>query len=283
MPREVGWYGLRGPYGLMPIEAFWYIRIKGLGFDAPLSLSSRVRWLDEHPRALDLLDINRVCETAHVKRLLSDQQLAQCRELNVDYTLSLDDEGGARLQRVSYDSPVILQSEVGLLSWSIASDADAPVGFELDLRMARRTGPGAAYEEDVVARVEDFEDLTPFSERWLEESCEHQWRAEPGRSGEQCLVYEVTNNSATAQGHSAIGRSFDPPISLTEHEAIGFWIRCDGKGEWLKFQLVDADGNLAVYPVQASFDGWGYVEITEPSPFHDLDYSRITGMIVYYQ
>jgi len=283
MPREVGWYGLTGAYGWMSTEAFWYIRIKGLGFDAPLSLSSRVRWLDEHPRALDLLDINRVCETAHVQRLLSDEQLAQCRELDVDYTLALDDEGGARLQRVTYDPPVTLGSEVGLLSWSISSDAAAPVGFELDLRMARRTGPGAAYEEDVVARVEDFEDLEPFEEKWVLEDCTHEWRAEPGRSGEQCLVYEATNNSATAQGHSGMGRAFDPPLSLPEHESVGFWVRCDGKGEWIKFQLLDADGGVAVYPVRASFDGWSYVEIAAPTPFRDLDYSRITGMIVYYQ
>ena len=229
----------------MPLEAFWYIRIKGLGYDAPLSLSTRVAWLDEHPRALDLLDISRVCETAHVQRLLTEEQLARCRELNVDYTLSLDDRGGARLQRVSYDPMVELPSEAGKLAWNISSEAEVPIDFELDLRVARRTGAGAAYNEDVIAHIEDFEDLTPFEERWLRTDCTHRWRAEPGKSGKQCLVYEVTNNSASPGGYSGMGRSFDPPLNLPEHAAVGFWVRCDGKGEWIKFQFVDDKGGVA--------------------------------------
>ena len=43
------------------------------------------------------------------------------------------------------------------------------------------------------------------------------------------------------------------------------------------------DGGVAVYPVRASFEGWSYVEITQPNPLRDLDFSRITQMIVYYQ
>lgn len=164
-----------------------------------------------------------------------------------------------------------------------APKGDAPTGFDLDLRVARKRGSGVAYETDTVAKVEDFEDLSVFGEKWLRQECTHDWRAEQGKSGEECLVCEVTNRSSDADGYSEMGRGFYPPLSLPDHRALGFWVKSDGKGEWIKFQLLDGNGGLAVYPVRASFWGWGYVEITQPTPFRGLDYSNIVGMVVYFQ
>lgn len=282
LPREVGWYGLKGPYGWMPMDAFRYVRHKGLGFDAPLSLSARVEWLEEHPRAMDLLDISRRCEIAHVERHLTDEQLARARELDVDYLLEPVGNDGVRLREVSYDSVRDVTGEAGRLSMMIESDADGPVPFELDLRLVRKGGAGEAYD-DVVAEIEDFESIARFREAWVRDGCSHEWRAGEGRTGAQCLEYEISNTSNTPNGYSGIQIDFEEPISVGEHAAVGFWVRGDRKGEWIKFQLRDADGNLAVYPVLVDFEGWAYLEIEQPDPFRDLDYSRITGMIVYYQ
>ncbi len=282
LPREVGWYGLHGAYGWLPLDAFRYIRDKGLGFDAPLSLSSRVAWLDEHPRGADLLDISRRCETAHVERRLTEEQLAQCRELDADYLLELVSDDAVRLQRVSYDPVREVSGEAGRLTLTIESESAEPVPFELDLRLVKVGGAGAAYG-DVVAEVEEFEDVSGHSEAWLGPDCSHRWWAEEGKTGEQCLVYESTNASATTRGYSGITRDFAEPISVSEHAAVGFWVRGDGKGEWIKFQLRDADGGLAAYPVQVTFDGWAYIEIDRPNPDRGLDFSRIVGITIYYQ
>ena len=282
MPREVGWYGLKGAYGWLPMDAMRYIRHKGLGFDAPLSLSANVAWLEKHPRAIDMLDVSRRCEIAHVQRRLTEDQLEQCRELDADYLLELVGDDAVRLQRVSYDPTRDVSGEAGRLALTINSESAEPVPFELDLRLQRMRGAGAAYD-DVVEEIDEFEDPGVYSEAWLEADCTHQWRAGEGKTGEQCLVYEITNESKTADGYSGIKRFFDPPIDLGEHAAMGFWVRGDGKGESIKFQLRDADGGLAVYPVAVNFTGWAYVEIDTPNPFRGLDFSRIVGTIIYYQ
>ncbi len=282
LPREVGWYGLKGPYGWMPLVAFRYVRHKGLGFNAPLSLSARVDWLDNHPRGMDLLDISRRCEIAHVERRLTEAQLERLRELNVDYLLELVGDDRARLRRVSYDPMREATGEKGRLALSVDSDAERPVPFELDLRLTKKGGAGEAYD-DAVTRIEDFEDISGFQEAWVRDGCTHRWRAGEGKTGKQCLVYEVTNETDNVNGYSGIQLDFDETISVRDHEAMGFWVRGDANGEWIKFQLRDADGGLAVYPVRVSFDGWAYIEIERPDPFRELDFSRITDMIVYYQ
>lgn len=62
------------------------------------------------------------------------------------------------------------------------------------------------------------------------------------------------------------GKRFDPLLDISGQQALGVWIKGDGKGEWLNFQL-RGQGRFFTYSdfyVPVDFTGWRYVELLEP-------------------
>lgn len=61
-------------------------------------------------------------------------------------------------------------------------------------------------------------------------------------------------------------KTFDPPLNLSNHQGLGVWVRGDGKGEVLNFQLRSPShitGAVAERYVVVDFEGWRYFELVE--------------------
>ncbi|MBT7060667.1 MAG: hypothetical protein HN976_36580 [Lentisphaerae bacterium] len=63
-----------------------------------------------------------------------------------------------------------------------------------------------------------------------------------------------------------IGKHFGSLLDITGQQALGVWIKGDGKGEWLNLQM-RGQGRFFTYSdfyVPIDFTGWRYVELLEP-------------------
>ncbi len=61
-------------------------------------------------------------------------------------------------------------------------------------------------------------------------------------------------------------KTFDPQLKLSTHQGLGVWVRGDGKGEVLNFQLQSPShitGGKAERYVIVDFEGWRYFELVE--------------------
>ena len=93
-------------------------------------------------------------------------------------------------------------------------------------------------------------------------------------------MYTADSTLAAAGGWSAIGKQFDPPLDLSAHRAIGFWLRGDGRGGSFKLQLGDSRGATDYY-ITNDFEGWRYQQLARPAQ-DPIDYSHVTSLTLYY-
>jgi hypothetical protein len=100
------------------------------------------------------------------------------------------------------------------------------------------------------------------------------------REGKRYAIYTATSTQPGVGGWSAIGRQFDPPVDLSWHRGIGFWLRGDGHGGAFKLQLRDERGATDYY-ITNDFTGWRYQQLARPAK-DPIDYSQVRSLTLYY-
>ncbi|NOY79522.1 MAG: hypothetical protein GXP31_00815 [Kiritimatiellaeota bacterium] len=80
-----------------------------------------------------------------------------------------------------------------------------------------------------------------------------------------------------------VGKRFTPELDLGERKALGCWVRGDGSGAVLNFQVRSAGRffSLADHYVVLDFEGWRYIEMIEPESDRHAQYSWPYGRAVY--
>ena len=89
-----------------------------------------------------------------------------------------------------------------------------------------------------------------------------------------------TAKATRAGGWSARGRHFAKHLDLTSTTHIGFWIKGDGLGETLYFQLRDAKGAHFDMKTAITFTGWRFASF--PLQKRDFDFAAVEYLILYY-
>jgi len=96
-------------------------------------------------------------------------------------------------------------------------------------------------------------------------------------AGEPSIALTVANATAAPTASWAkAGIRFDPPRNLAATQALGVWIRGDGKGEILNFQLKSPEhitGGIGEHYVMVGFTGWRYIELIETTADDYAHYS----------
>ena len=96
--------------------------------------------------------------------------------------------------------------------------------------------------------------------------------------GQGSLRY--TAKAGGAGGWSARGRHFATHLDLNSYSHIGFWIKGDGLGETLYFQLRDSKGAHFDMKTAITFTGWRFVNFELRK--RDVDFAAIEYLILYY-
>lgn len=288
MPLDIGWYYVYDP--AVTADQFEYILQRCVGFNSSISVQTNPTQLRAHPEAGRIFDLVHLYDQLRHSGQVSDATQALLREPKREYRY-LDDP--PRLRRIQYgpweDGPIAREEP-------LAGDG-AVLGF--DLRCGGLTRPGPAYESAEAVMLESFDDLAPYRNGPAEgpvtevttdaiggclPGVTQSLSLAPGEgpTGGTCGRYTATSTLPGPDGWSAAGRQFDPPLDLSFHQAIGFWLKGDGNGGAFKLQL--QGGGATDYYITNDFTEWRYVQVlrpTEPQPSL-VDYSQITGLMFYY-
>jgi hypothetical protein len=315
MPLDIGWY-----YGYDPnatADMFEYVLGATVGYDASMSFQVSVGAAQKHPFTGDILDMIRRYEqlrlsgrvdSAMKERLRIDPQLGgektpeereKLLDLRRDYRL-LGEEGKEVFQRVVY-SPwrEITTADEAQAGWPIqVGTGPARVGIQVHALPGPWLNPGPAYHASDAVVLESFDDLAPYLRQPVARTNVQliepdqggstfpgvtqrlELRRDEAREGESYAVYTAASTLPGENGWSAIGRQFSPPLDLSWHKGIGFWMRGDGQGGAFKLQLRDTKGAMDYY-ITNNFTGWRYQQLSRPAQ-DPIDYSQVHSLTIYY-
>ena len=159
---------------------------------------------------------------------------------------------------VDYDDPQALTLE----------SFDDPAPYEM--------GNGNEFEKYVIGGGKELAACGPVRTGVTQTFVSSPEGARVGR----CGVYSATN-AAGPGGWCAKGKRFSPTLDLTGQQALAFWLRGDGQGETLRFQLRDVNGAPADWLLPIDFTGWR-LQVLRTADRPDFDWARTEYLILYF-
>jgi hypothetical protein len=294
MPVDIGWYYVYDPE--VTADQFDYILQKCLGFNASISVQTSPAHLGVHPEMGPIFDLVNTYERLRLSGQVPTEVSQLLREPRREYRLL---RSPLRLRRTVFGP----WTEVAGGAPEVQFQVEPPVAgtrLGLQVRCGGLVAPGPAYRAADAVVLETFDDLGPYVADAANQSAtvavgqggqaatspgvtQEFKLVEGGPEGGRCASYTATNPHAGSGGWSCVGRRFDPPLDLTAHRGIGFWLKGDGKGGLFKLQ-VRQGGNATDYYVPNNFTAWRYLQLVrpdQPQP-HVVDYSRIDYLLFYY-
>jgi len=315
MPLDIGWY-----YGYDPAatpDMYEYVLGGTIGYDSSMSFQVSVDAAAAHPFTGEILDLiaryeklrlsGRVPEAMRARLRIDPalggakkpEERAKLLDHRREYRL-LESEGREVFQRVVYDGwHEVKPQDERSGAWPVAvKEGPARLGFQVHVQPGPWLAPGPSYRSPEALVLEPFDDLAPYtsdpknrrdvqaigpgeSGSVLPGVTQRIELGEEGaKEGKRFAVYTATSTLSTPAGWSVIGKSFDPPLDLSWHRGIGFWLRGDGRGGLFKLQLRDDKGATDYY-VANDYAGWRYQQLARPKK-DPIDYSKVRGLLFYY-
>ena len=315
MPLDIGWY-----YGYdrdATPDMYEYVLGATIGYDSSMSFQVSPAAAAKHPFTPEILDLIARYEKLRLSGRVDDemkarlridpvlsgkkelQQRAELLDHRREYRL-LDSEGREVFQRVIYGPWHEVTAADGQANvWPVeVKQGPARIGIQINARGGAWLTPGQSYGADDATVLETFDDMAPYTRDARERK--EVYVIGPGeagavlpgvtqrlestdrdaREGGRCAVYTAESSLADAGGWSAIGKQFDPPLDISAHRAIGFWLRGDGRGGSFKLQLGDGSGAVDYY-ISNDFTVWRYQQLVRPAK-DTIDYSKVSRLTFYY-
>ncbi len=313
MPLDIGWY-----YGYDPnctLDMYEYVLGATIGYDSSMSFQVSLDAARKHPFTGDILD----CIARYERLRLSDRVPAEMRErLRIEPALAgektpeeraklldirreyrlLGPEGEEIFQRVIYTPWQEVNAAVPeSAQWRVRVPiGPARVGVQLHALPGPWTAPGPSWNAPGAVTLETFDDLAPYVPGAAAgvtaiahgeagatlEGVTQQFAlsTDDPREGASCAVYSAQSALSTDSGWTVIGKSFTPPLDLSNHRAIGFWLRGDSRGGSFKLQLLDG-AKAADFYIVNNYTGWRYHQLPRPEP-DPIDYAQVSRLNLYY-
>lgn len=316
MPLDIGWYYGYDPNAT--IDMYEYVLGATIGYDASMSFQVSVDAAARHPFTNEILDCIARYEKLRLSARVPEEMKARLRidpilggkktpeeraaimEHRREYRL-LGSQGREVFQRVIYEpwQEVNTAEKKSLELPVVVKEGPARLGFQIHVQSSGAwLAAGPAYHAADAILLENFDDLAPYvADSSTRSEVKVIGPGESGavsagvsqrfelseqgvREGKRFAVYTAVSTQAEPAGWSAIGKRFDPPLDISQHRGIGFWLRGDGRGGAFKLQLTDGKGATDYY-VANDYVGWRYQQL--PRPERDpIDYSQVRTLMFYY-
>lgn len=315
MPLDIGWY-----YGYdtsCTPDMYEYILGATIGYDSSMSFQVSLDAASKHPFTGEILDLISRYERLRLSGRVPEAMRALLRvdpalggvktpeeragllDMRREYRLVKKD-GNDVFQRVVYGPwHEITGTETAACSWPVrVTDGPAAVGVQFHVQPGPWLEAGPAYHVAEAVTLESFDTLAPYlkvpgeTEPVLDAAngtagstlagVAHHIRISEtdARAGGRCAVYTAENTLDANTGWSVFGKSFNPPLNLSAHQAIGFWLKGDGKGGLFKLQMLDGV-KAADFYITNDYEGWRYHQIPRPET-DPIDYSLVRVLNFYY-
>jgi len=315
MPLDIGWY-----YGYDPSstpDQYEYILGATIGYDSSMSFQVSCGAAANHPFTGEILDLIARYEKLRLSGRVPE---AMRERLRVDPALSgvktpdergklldrrreyrmVGPEGRESFQRVVYEPwHEVKSADPKESAWSVrVSDPQARVGVQIHAQPGPWLDAGPAFRAADALLLESFDELAPYAAEPAKRrdvrligpgeggavspgvSQRLELHDDDAREGNRYAVYTAESEQTGPEGWSAIGKTFDPPLDLSWHKGIGFWLRGDGRGGAFKLQLGDGRGATDYY-ITNDFVGWRYQQLARPEK-DPIDYAKVRSLTFYY-
>jgi hypothetical protein len=280
LPGQLGWWAVKTWSGAQGEPTFAddieYLCAKALGNDTGLSLMGiDPRTIVEVPACERLARIFRDYEGLRRGPPLPDALKARLREPGKEFAL-VEEPGGKvggrwNLRPVRHERHRVEGPEDWASAWTVENPfAAQPAALRIEALFS--AGPAGGAESRVVL---DFEKPEAFVSRGAADGVELRLEvgSEPSRpeelvpAGRHGILTATSRRFERRGSWAGIAREFSPPLDLGRTQAIGVWVRGDGKGEVLNLQLACPEhvvAGLGEHYVVIDFSGWRWLELIEP-------------------
>ncbi|OGV69535.1 MAG: hypothetical protein A3K19_13950 [Lentisphaerae bacterium RIFOXYB12_FULL_65_16] len=240
--------------------------LKAVGHQAPISFTMNAANPWDNRRMPEMLDIIRTCD--YLKRVgyFSDAVRTELTKPMAEHVLEQATNGAWQVRPMAFGpSKVVNATRPELAEWHFQNPHGDQAPW-LRIRAQPQLAPYGAKENIVLA---DFAAAVPFKpERTaspdLTQSVDPSSEKTP--DGAAAFCYRAENKGKAASEWTELVLSYPAPQRLTTHRRLGVWVRAEGKGGILNFQLA---GTNTQHPrrdhyIQLDFTGWRYVVLDPP-------------------
>jgi hypothetical protein len=310
MPLDIGWY--YGYDASATPDMYEYVLGTTVGYGASFSFQVSVDAVRAHPFAGEILDLIARYEKLRLSGRVGDAMRERLRvvpanrgKLTAEQTTPrreyrlVDPTGGQAFQRVVYGQwQSVDTADPASRTWRAKVSVGGKLGVQLHAVGGAWLAPGPSYSSPQSVLLDNFDDLAPYTRkpddrnvsaiadgeagstfRGVTQHVELTGQGAPGTTGAAAL-YTAKTALDGDDGWSVIGRTFDPPLNLSNHRGIGFWLRGDGQGGSFKLQLMDRSRAMDYY-IQNDYAGWRYHQLARPEK-DAIDYGDVRSLLLYY-
>ena len=273
LPGHLGWWAIK-TWGDMQDEPTYsddieYLCGKAIGNDCGFSIMGVNPGQTERVAVYKrLAGIMRQYEQLRHADYFDAATKARLAEPGKEFTLVQEPATGEwRFRSVFYDKHKIENLEEWNRRWQVKNPfASQPV--RLRIEVLNSISP---YDSTNAVSVVDFTNSAEFTDRKANTgiTMELQPGTEQVKPGLASGLLTATN--AGTAGRTATwakaGKTFNPPLNLTDRQGLGLWVHGDGKGEILNVQLTSPEhivGGIGDHYLTVDFTGWRYFELVEP-------------------
>jgi hypothetical protein len=294
LPAHLGWWAVKTWNGHQGEPTFAddieYLCCKAVGTDTGFSVMGINPENRDKPVFQRLGAIMRRYEALRHSGTVSDSVKARLREPGAEHTLIESADGKSVFVPANYDKHRVEGADGWSDSWKANNPfAAQPVRLRIEALLSAES-----YDSPNAITVADFSDPAQFADRAAHDglSCDLApvdggavFSAKNANAPRPATAKELrysptehgirTTQKADASWAKA-GATFDPPINIDKHEALGFWIEGDGKGEVLNVQLRCPEHlvtGIGDHYIPVNFTGRRYVTLIEPEGARVDEYS----------
>lgn len=273
LPLHLGWWGNQtwNPPQVEPTfpDDIEYLCCKMIGNNAGLSMLGGVdeKNLDANPLFRRLIAIIQQYEELRHQNYFSDTIRALLRQPGKEFTLFREETGGWNFKPVAYQKHKVAGTSYAAEPWTVNNEFDnQPVKLRIEPLMSVKS-----FKDPKNVVLSDFSRTGEFSNEGsaagvsggIETSAEKS--KEGGASG---LFSARTSEKSSIEGlWLKMEKKFEPWLNIIGNQALGVWIKGDGKGQLLNFRLESPShlsfGARGDHFVKIDFTGWKYFELVE--------------------
>ena len=246
-----------------------YIGCKMIGNNAGLSMLRGVdkKMLDENPSFRRLNTIIRQYEELRHKNYFGEDVKKLLRQPGKEFTLFKDGDSSWNFKPVVYQKHKVAGLDHPSARWTVNNEFDSqPVRLRIESLLSVKP-----YNDPANVVLADFSGPEEFSNEETANGVSGGINSstEKAVSGEAGGVFSALSSGVSPSNGSWIRmeKKFEPWLNLIKNQALGVWIKGDGKGELLNFRIESPDhlsyGARGDHYVKIDFMGWKYFELVE--------------------
>ncbi len=272
LPGHLGWWAVKSWSGIQGEPTFSddieYLCAKCIGNDVGFSVMGiNPNNIGAIPVYQRLGGIMKQYEALRHADYFDESVKWKLKEPGKAFTLFRAADGRWRFRRVQHAEHRV----EGMNGWSNVWSASNPFAQQpLRLRIEALMSAGP-YDAPANITLTDFADAREFADRAAAQGVtfELQRASDLVKAGKFSGVFSASNAGKTDRkgAWAKAGKTFAPPLDLSQHQALGVWVHGDGQGETLNIQLRSPQHitrGIGEHYIIVDFTGWRYFELIEP-------------------